>query len=139
MRTLRLPFAFVLAVASLAACGPTAGIRFDVTVPADTPQGAAVVVTSTDPAFGSGVTLTRGDDGLYHGFVAVKDGTPVHFELHLQSPEAAEVDFAYQPVAGHDATVALRAPNVPVTVVRWDYAFDPARPTVTLTVHLPAG
>lgn len=131
---------------ALALAGPAAAARvtFVVASPASTPAGAALWIAGDAAALGAwngaGIALTRGEDGLWRGAVALPAGTAIEFKVTRGGWETVEKDAAGGEVANRAWTVADED-TVHVTVQAWRDAFEKAAPaaarvsTITGTVR----
>ncbi|WP_257457058.1 hypothetical protein [Archangium lipolyticum] len=120
-----------LAGAVLAGCGaiepppqqyPHATVTFEVTVPADTPADAVVLVVGSDPALGKetapGFQLRRQRERFYSGSVRLVVGAEVSFDLWQGGEWRPELAMDGSSTSRHTFLVQGDM-TVPVTVARW--------------------
>ncbi|HYH97844.1 alpha/beta hydrolase-fold protein [Hyalangium sp.] len=112
-------------------------VKFDVTVPADTPCGAIVAIVGNDPALGNGkppgLALTRDVDGHFRGSAMFPVRKVLNYNIVLTNPSAQE------PIAFHNYTVEARKDiERRWTVSRWSLAADPSQTPISFVVDVPA-
>ena len=120
-----------LAGAVLAGCGAIepppqqylhATVTFEVTVPADTPPDAVVLVVGSEPSLGkdtaSGFQLRRQRERFYSGSVRLAVGSEVSFDVWVGDAWRPELAMDGAQVSSHTFQVEADM-TVPVTVARW--------------------
>lgn len=112
-------------------------VRFDVTVPANTPCGATVAVIGNDPALGDGkppgLALTRDVDGHFRGSVMLPVRKVLRYNFVLTNPDAQE------PIASHNYIVEDRRDIARQWTVRqWSVAADESQTPISFVVEVPA-
>jgi hypothetical protein len=121
-----------LAGAVLAGCGalepppqsyPHVSVRFDVTVPADTPTDATLILVGSNVALGSetaqGFRLRRQPDGHYTGLVRLPLDTDVSYDIWRGDVWSPELSAEGTPLAARRSFRAEGDMTVTATVARW--------------------
>lgn len=117
----------------------TVPVSFDISVPADTPDEATVVVTGTLLPSGR-LALSRRPDSRFDGEAPLPIGGTLSYRLELSGVGPGpldELDSLWAPAVARSQPIGTVASRVEARVARWDFPPDPARPAVTLLVTVP--
>lgn len=121
---MNVPLGLLTIALGLALARPAAGaVHFVVKAPTRTPAGSALQLSGDQAAFGnwsgSGLTLTRGEDGLWRGSLTLPAGTAFEFKVTRGSWETVEKDAAGGEIGNRRATATGGDDTVRVEVAAW--------------------